>query len=378
MSSIDHIFLYTLLFFVFYIFAQKSKYCKTEKDFWKLAVFPILLFVLIEGCRYGRGVDYLWYKYRFEHISPIDESQKIFLWLMQTLDFLGLNYVGAFMAYALIFITGTIYFVRNTFRRDMASWMYLLILFSMLVKSESMIRQYVAMPFVFLSYCAIVKRKWWLVVFWIFIAFGIHSGTIVALPFVLLFYFFYKKTISVKIIVPLLFLAYYIIPSGFFSDMGIRILGMFNLASFSGTENLSHYIEDSDRWLGADSFLEDSQQSVLTKTLQFIFDASVLIISYYALKKCADDKISVFYNVISLGFVLDRLFFGYEIFQRMTGQLYIYWFIPLGYSIYVYAKQPYSREKKRVKWFLILAISYQILFYSRFIFLNPKAEFIWT
>lgn len=377
MSSFDHILLYIILFSVFYLFCKKNIYCKTDNDFWKLAIFPILCFALIEGCRYGRGPDYPAYKYRFEHITPEDEPQKIFLWLMQTLDALGFNYIGLFIVYALIFCVGTFFFIRRTFNQKEAQWMYMFMLLSMLVKSEAMIRQYIAMPFVFISLCAIFRKKWIEAIACLLIAMGIHSGTVVMYPFVLLFYFFIKRLIPIKYSIPLLVLAYYIIPTGTLSDVGIRLLGMFNL-SVLGNDNLTHYIEDTDRWFGADSFLEDAQQSLFTKTLQFVFDASTIIVSYKALKLKNNDIVAVFFNVISVGFILERSFFGYEIFQRITSQLYIFWFIPLGYVVYIYKRLPCSREKTNMKVLLSLTVIYQVLYYWRFVFLNPNAKFFWS
>lgn len=377
MSSIDFILIYILLFCIFYIFCKKSIYYTSDSDFWKLALIPILCFVIIEGCRYARGVDYLAYKYRFEHISPQDESQKIFLWLMQTLDGIGFDYVGAFMTYALIFISCNIIFIRNTFKKDEAKWMYILMLLSMLIKSESLIRQYIALPIVFVSFSALFKKKWLYAVLLLFIAMNIHSGTIILYPFVVLFYVFYKKSISPKYTIPLLIIVYYIMPAGTFSDVGIKFLNFFNLSSF-GNEGLNNYIENSDRWLGADSFLKDAQQTPLTKTLQFIFDTSVILISYKALKIRKNAIVTTFFNIISIGFILERSFFGYEIFQRMTGQLYIMWFIPLGYALYIYNQIKHPREKTQMKLLLFLAIGYQIFYYGRFIFFSPKAMFIWS
>ncbi len=378
MSPVDHIFLYVLLFSVFYFFSKNSKYCKTEKDFWKLAIIPILCFVVIEGCRFGRGQDYPAYKYRFEHITPSEEPQKLFLLLMQMLDVIGFNYVGAFMTYALIFVTGTFFFIRKTFNCNEAQWMYILVLFSMLIRSENMIRQYIAMPFMFISLGYIFRSNWKVAIISLIIVLGIHSGALVAVPFFLLFYFVYKKILPIKVTIPLLFLAYYIIPSGAFSNIGIQILESLNITDFIGNDNFSHYIEDSERWLGADSYLEAAKQTLITKLLQFIFDFSVLIVCYKILQINPNRLITIFYNIISVGFIFDRLFFGYEIFQRMTGQLYVFWFIPLSYSMYIYSKLNFQREKKKLKPYIAIALIYQIMFYIRFVFLNPKAEFIWS
>lgn len=377
MSSIDFIFIYLLMFFIFYIFCKKSIYCNSNSSFWKLAIIPITYFIIVEGCRYGRGVDYFAYKYRFEHIFSENENQKLFLWLMQTLKSFGFNYVGAFMTYALIFISCNLLFIRNTFKNDDAKWIYIIMLLSMLIKSENLIRQYIALPIVFASFGEFFNKRWFYAILLLFIAMNIHSGTIILYPFVLFFYFFYKKSISPKYTIPLLIIVYYIIPAGTFSDVGIKFLNFFNLSSL-GNEGLNHYIDDPERWFGADSFLEGSKQTQFTKTLQFIFDASTILISYKALRIKYNSIVNVFFNIISIGFILERSFYGYEIYQRMTGQLYIMWFVPLGYSLSIYNKLKWSKEKYQMILLISLAIGYQIFYYGRFIFLNPEAMFIWS
>lgn len=378
MSSLDHIILYIVLFIIFYIFCRDSIYHKKEKDFWLNAAVPIIFFALLEGCRYDRGPDWQSYKFRFEHINPENEPQRIFLFLMQILNELGVNYVGAYIIYAFIFILGSFIFIRKTFSHDVAKWAYLFLLFSMLIKSELMIRQYIALPFMFLTLSCIIQKKWVLAIITFITAYGTHAGTLVIIPFFIFFHFIFKKIIPLKISVVALFLAYFIIQPGVFTDLGTKFLNVLNLSSILGESHVLNYIEDSERWLGADSFIEDSRQTFVTKTWQYIFDSAILISGYMAIKIKNNNIITTFYNIVCIGFILERLFFGYEIFQRMTGQLYIYWFIPLAYAVYTYKTKPNNKEKYKIKMYVLIAIFYQITYYSRFIFFNPTAEFIWS
>lgn len=376
MSSIEHIILYCFLFITFFLFSKKVYKAETKNEFIKLIWFPILLYALIEGSRYGRGPDFLSYKYRYEHLSFINEPQILFYYLMRLLHLFNLNYVGAYIVYALIFIVGVAYFIRKSYAKDEAQWMYLLALCSMLWRMESMIRQYIAIPFIFCAIVFMFERKKWHFIGSVLVANLIHSGTFVVIPFLIVSYFFIERTISYVYTIPLLFLMYYVIPTGIVSDVSIRGLEMFNLNSILGSDHMLHYIEDSDRWLGEGSIIEATTQTFLTKALQFLFECSILVMGYLALNIRPNQKVLFLYNIVIIGFVLSRLFFGYEIFQRMTGQLYIYWFVPAGYALFVYKKLVPKKDIYKLS--ITIMILYQGLFWGRFILLNPKAIFFWN
>lgn len=377
MSSLEHIFLYLVLFTAFYIFARNSRKYITTFHFIISSIIPILVFILVEGSRYGRGNDYLPYKYRYEHLSFLDEPQILFYGLMKLLHELNLTYIGAFRVYALIFIIGVIYFIRKSFPPKEAQWMYLFAIFALLLKMEFMIRQYIAMPFIFCFIHFIFEKKWLQAILCLAIANGIHSGTLFGVPFILTSYFLVKKMIHYKYCIIILFLVYYIIPNGIFTNLATQSLEILHLDTILASDHFSHYIDDSDRWLGEESYLAASQQSFLTTTLQFLFEASVIIVGYYALKIHPNQKVLSLYNLAILGFILCRLFHGFEIFNRMFDQLSIYWFIPVGYAFSVYFK-PIKRKNHIYKLCTITLTLYLILYWGRYIFLQPDALFYWN
>ena len=74
---------------------------------------------------------------------------------------------------------------------------------------------------------------------------------------------------------------------------------------------------------------------------------------------------------------IDRVLFGYEIFHRLTGQLYVLWFGPFGYALAVF---PQIRGKYRnvMQIALFTSIIYLVFYWGRWIFLNPDAKFVWN
>lgn len=379
MAPIDHIVLYILFFIALYQFCCKSDRAKNSNQFWKFAIPTILLFVLIEGCRYGRGVDYLSYKYRYEHID-IFEPQKLYLGINQFLHFIGANYVGAFMFYSLIFIVGAFYFIRNTFNKQEAKWMYLGAIISMLMKFESFPKQYLGLPFILWAIPFMFERKTWIVtVLFVLLGVNIHSGLTFLVLALIGSYYFLRRTLPIKYWLLLLFIAYYILPPGLLAGFFTSILQALNLDSLLASNHVTTYIDNADRWLGEDSFIEATQQTLLTKSMQFLFESSVLISSSLALLVKPNRKILFLFNITAVGFVFYRMFFGFEIFARLFGQLSIFWFVPMGYAIYVLTNINWTPKQRLImKSCICYAILYQVLYFARFIFLNPEATYVWN
>ena len=381
MSQILHIIAYTILMFVFYSFCKVNTKKKYEKTFWILAFIPILVFSIVEGCRYNRGVDYPTYAYRFIHLSPLEEPQILFLWLMQLLKSIGFDTVGAFITYSFLFITGTFFYINNTYNRKEAQWMYFFAILAMTLRAESQIRQFIAQPFIFASIPFIINKKWIPAICLILAAINIHTGVLFQVPIIICSYFLIKKTLNWKICILFLFTVYYILPNGIFSSTFTNLLSILHLDVLIASDHVMHYVEDSDRWLGEDSVLETSEQSFFTKSLQFLFEASIIYSSYKLLEKKPNQKILFAYNITVIGFILCRSFHGYEIFTRMFSQMYIYWFIPVGYSFYVLNEKRIliknTIDSYLIKGAILILCIYQSMYWLRFIFINPEAKFFW-
>ena len=94
--------LINILFFLIVYFVGR----KVAKGYpyWKCVIWVIVMFVFVEGARYGRGVDYLHYIDVYEY--DLEESQITFTWLNKVLKALGFTAIYAFGVYAIPFIIG--------------------------------------------------------------------------------------------------------------------------------------------------------------------------------------------------------------------------------------------------------------------------------
>lgn len=379
MSNWDHILLYSIVFSSFTIFTIKiSKKTYSRKEIIKLFLIPALIYALVESLRYNRGVDYLHYEQIYKW-GYTEGTQFLFDLLNNLLNSIGLDFSGALFVYEIILLIGICWLI-SSYSVDIGKWMYFLAILAMLNLHENLIRQYVALPLIFCSIYYMFQKKWLIMFLFIVCANFIHSGTIFVCPVILLFYYAIKKTIPWHIAIGTLFLTYFILSIDA-SSLFLTLLQKLNIGAFIYSEHLMHYIEDSDRWLGKDSVLANAQQTLVTKTMQFLFESGIIISSYIAFKIQKERKIQCFYNIIVFAFVLCRLVHGYEILSRIFNQLYIFWFIPLGCALYVLNNKRSDLKStgllNAMRFNVFIAIGYLVLYWGRFIFFNPKAVFIW-
>lgn len=382
MSPIDHIIVYFLFFFTLFLFVLVSGKARNPKPFFRVLGLFCIVFVLVEGCRYGRGTDYLSYANRYLHIDADSETQFLFLWYMKFLKSLQFTVPMYFMANSVTFLVGVTYFVRNSYEGDNVRWILFFSIFALLHHFENEIRQYLAFPFLLIALSNYINARSKIDVLisfaWIMVVAMIHTGLLFCVPFLLLS-FHIKKEIPLYVSVSLLIAAYYIIPQGFFSGSFVDVLNqMFLLSGASGEDTFyAHYVEDSERWLGDSSVIEGAMQTPLTIFLQFLFELGIIIASFISLKQKPNQKVLFLFNLFVISAFFDRVMFGYEIIQRMTRQLYIFWFVPVGYAFSLY---PQLKGIKRHVVFasFVLLVLYLVAFWSRFVFLYPDADYVWN
>jgi len=371
-SIIEHILLFSLLFVV-YAFWGKHNVNKSGINYWLAAIFPILLYVFIIGSRYGWGADYLWYRVQYE-CDILDPSQITFNWLNQFLHFIEFNYVGAFMVYAFIFIVCAFVFLRSY--GSSSKFMFCFLVPATIYISCHTIRQGLGMAFVLLALTFFFQRKWLLMVLIAGIAYYFHSVTIITLLTIVGISIFIKKPIHYWISIPLfLFFAFVfdVGKIGFIADI---------LSNYISLDNkFQEYIDSSDKWFGEDAMNTHWAQGTFTLIMSSLYAVSLFYVGYKALKKIENKQVLIMYNTVVLGMIMTRAVFLYELFRRLTSPMEMFYFVPLGYIFYIYfqeCKQPENIQlKKTFRIGIGFIMAYLIMFWGRFLFVNPQADFFW-
>ncbi len=383
MSNIDHIFLYILLFASMVVFVYYVPKCKTLKDYLQAIIIPLLIFSVVEGCRYGRGADHLWYceRYVYYERMSLDMNQPLFWAYEAFLHKLNFNVIHYMILNAAIFFIGVCFFIKNTFNSKIGKWMYLFAFCSMLLKFETFVRQYLALPLLLVGISFFFKdrkvKNYVIAGICLMMALSVHSGILFCIPFIFVFYLFVKATIKPIYTIVFLFIVYYIIPNGlfarYFNDL---IQNVTYIKALIVNENLFSYLDSTSDKSFVYAILAKAEQSIVTKFLQFLFECSVIVGGYMALNKKNNQKVLTFYNISILGFFLSRSFHGYELFARLFDQLYIFWFIPVGYMIYVYGFLK-NRKYNKIYYSIVILSSYWLMYWGRWIFFNPDADYFW-
>lgn len=373
MSILDHIFLYTILFSMFF-FATRISQQFINKHYWKVVSILIIFYSLILGSRYGWGNDYLWYKFRFEHPFAYKEENVGFRTLNIILAEIGLNYIGAYIFYSFIYIT-TAYILIKDYKEN--KYMLALFLPATLLQSTFTIRQSVAHSFIFLALHFLNHKKWIFLVLYLAITYSIHPGALLLIIPIFLFFLFYKKIISWKISIPI-----YITASLFTSFFTKKIIQVFThfLPTLVLENKFDSYLQN-DAWYNEDAIRETWMQSTLTLTLSMIFHIGIIYIGYISLKYRPKETILYFYNTVVIGMIITRFFWTFEIFRRISEPLIMLYFIPLGYSFYFlnHKIKCLSHKEKIISVISIIGmISYLLLYFGRFILQSPKYIFFWN
>ncbi|MBA4850521.1 EpsG family protein [Emticicia sp. BO119] len=382
MSIIEHILLFFLLFLFYFLWGKYSSSNKDNVKFWLQAVRPILLYALIVGSRYGWGPDYISYKYRMEHAFSEPDEQIGFRWLNQLINVLGLNYVGGYIVYSLIFVICAFVLIRSYGKQS--RYMYAFFVPATLFFVSAAIRQGIALSFLFLAIYFFHQKKWIQTFLMILIGISIHTATLIPVAFICIIYlFFRKKLFDWRITIPL-----YIYLSFFFDGSSIGFIASY-FKYFSLDNKFQNYINEADRWFGVEGAESKYAQSTFALITSSLFYISFIYLGYRSLKLKPNEKIIYIYNTVVFGVLLYRTVFLYEILRRFAEPLVLLYFISISYIIYVYeGNKRYNLIKNGISKVsidyrvylvgLLLIVIYHILYWGRFIFLNPGAKFFWN
>lgn len=368
MSSIDFIIIYLFLFLFFYLYGKKMDH---SKQYWLTAIPLIIIYSLIEGVRYNRGPDYLFYKFRFENVATYDDPQIVFKWLNQLLTFLDFNYVGAYIIYSLIFIICAVFFIQKY--EVGRNWMYLLLIPSTLMFTESFVRQAVGFSFLFLGLRFWSEKKWIYCSIAILISYFIHSSLLITFAVIIFIDCFIRKIPK-----PVYTICIYLFFALLFDTSNVEIVERLIKKSGVGLDNqFQDYLEHANLWFGKDGIKDIYTQSAIAKTLRVLFDISIIYMGYISMKRNQPGALRTVYITFILGAIFYQAFFNLEILRRFAEPFYLFWFVVLGYSLGTFKKRDF-KQSALLRISIICICIYLVSYWGRFIFLNPDAQFIWS
>lgn len=249
---------FRLLLFAIFIFCGWgiSYKNKDNRYFWYYGLLAIVSWMLIEGLRYGRGPDY--YHYSDELVGKWDlefQREPLYQLFVDLYRLSGLHYCYAFILYSWLLVTGFVLTVKNL-RKYAWCLMPLFFLINM-YQAENMIRQFIAIAFLFFAYSSYLNDKKVSMVIYLCIIPLIHLSGLLAVGVFLAVCFFnpgkYLKS-------AILLLGIYVTISVVWNIAGLYDLtGTLSDAGAQADDSYySTYLEDADRW-----FTEEGAKNIV-------------------------------------------------------------------------------------------------------------------
>lgn len=374
MSNVDHIILYLFLFSLMYIWG-KGNYGKPAGRFWISALIPILCYAVITGCRTW-GPDYEWYKYKITHPDDwaIRKDEILFRCLNGLIRGIGLEAEYGFILYGIIIIAGAFFFIRSF--DDKSKYMFALIVPAILIETSTHIRQGIAFGISLIALGFLNRKNWWMFAVFALIAFNIHKISALILVACLVSYFLRDKIIPLNISVIIYCIAIFL-PEYVNYGLLQEIIGSLPLRG----DKFQVYADELSFWFSARANRMDWVQSLPALILSSAFDLSIMFLSYRYLKIIGNRSVAMYHNLFVLGAILTRIFFLNELLIRTVYQLYMFYFVPLGYFLYLYNIVDIPLVNRRLNAVTVCfgcVMLYLCLYWGRFIMLNEEGLFIWS
>jgi len=249
---------FRLLLFAIFIFCGWGISYKNKDNhyFWYYGLLAILSWTLIEGLRYGRGPDY--FHYSDELIGKWDlgtDREPLYQLFVELYRSLGLHYCFAFMLYSWLLVTG---FVLTVKQMKQYAWCLMPLFFLInMYNGENMIRQFIAIAFLFFAYNSYLRGKWKPMVVYLCLIPFIHlSGLLAVGMFIGVYFFDPGKYLRSAVLLLGIYVAICVLWNvtglydfaGTISDVGAQ----------ADDSYYTGYLEDSERW-----FTEDGARSIV-------------------------------------------------------------------------------------------------------------------
>lgn len=352
------------------------------RNYWRNAIWCILMFTFIQGTRFARGNDYVLYSKSFKE-SYINKENPLFSIINEGLKNLGINEYSCFMIYALIFVICATIFMRDF--KQYAKYMFPLFLIGFMNFEENMIRQAFSYSFFFLFLKNIfhikLEKKIFssynlkfilLCIFFSIVTIKIHTGNLINLAIVSFFFFFYRKPFKPQYAIPIYIICVYVLPNTF------NFTWLNPLLSFAAENNerAAEYVNNTSYWFSAEGMNDIYEKNTIAELIQVIGSSSLMYLSYklyWKLKNPENYIIAILLNTFIIGLCIESIFVKLEILHRIGQVLDLLGYFALSIILFY---RPYFPSKFRIR-LLYLSLIWFAYYYIKYIFFSKSTLFIW-
>lgn len=345
--------------FIFIFSGKKISKAKSNKEYWKAAILPILSFSVYMGLRFGRLVDYNLYFFRYQEIGRginEDDYEFLFQYLCYFLFQLKVPYYIFIYLCSLSIIIICFKFIK----KNKEAGIYIsLILLSALTPVEQLVRWFLAMNFLILGVIELEKKQYVKFFIWAAISIFIHIGYLLLTVLIFAVSFYKKPFFNSKIAILLLFLTTFV--------LDVSILHLFDnyIQILSINDRTQNYAENYSNMINGDFGRLGIRALDISNKIRIFLAYSFPL--YQITKLVKANKISLTQtNICFLTLILIPLFSQLEILSRYTASLYLLSVIPIGYSYYASFKsyKTNSPLKNAMTIISLCAILYPLIFFT--------------
>lgn len=288
--------------------------------YWYYALPIIIFYILIQGLRYDRGVDYPHYAEELkDDIYNGTDLTREFLYdvFVITVRNFKIPFYFAFMFYSGLLISGLMLLVKHF--RKYAFWIVPIFYLLTLSASENLIRQFIAISFIYFAYAYSLDKKTNKMILMLAMIPLIHfSGLFVVAVFLLLRYVDFTRWIKS----PIPFLLFFIILTLSWNIAGLdRFADILSSNSevFADT-NFAGYVDNADHWFTEEGELSSEGPSVLKQFTDFICNT---VIIWFGFGVCRRDKrFAIAYYGSYIAIIIGVIGSSVELINRMAWWLY--------------------------------------------------------
>lgn len=376
MKNIDFVLLNLLLLTVFY---YSGKIISRGGNYWQYARYCIITYTIVLGCRFARGNDYFGYSTLFAEGITHNENP-MFSFVNFILSFIGFNQYSCFIAYALVFVSCAMWFMKDY--RPYAQYMFPCFLIGYILFEESMIRQAFSYSFFFLYIRQLFRiketrlHKLWenkkelamLLLLWILTT-SIHTGNLFSLILITFFYFFYKHAFSPKIAIPIYIICTYILPN----NIDYSLLNPILEFAASNNDLAAAYYKNADIWFSKAGQQDIYEKNIIAEGLQVLGSSTFIFLTYQTIKHRRRHQrmlISIL-NMFIIGICIESLFVKLEILHRIGQTIDQIGYLALPFILFY---RPFYTSNYKILYVFLLWFMY---YYIKYCFFSPWAMFIW-
>lgn len=366
-----YVFLELLMLFVLYKAGLSLK--RNYEILSPAGITSLIVYTLVLGLRFGRGIDYNVYWQTFDDINNgvVFEKSLTFYLLNKFLCYYELPFQILIIIFSFTFILGVLLFLKN-YREIVPYALPLFVLFSQ-TYVENMVRWYFAYSFLLIGLYFIQKEKVNFKGFLTFVIIGC-SFHYAFIPIPLIFYLVYrvKKTIFHPIfVIPVFFAIYYFFNAKIMSNF-VDTIQSFTLITNSV---YSGYTDNATYWLTGG--FSGAERSGNIGVVMLLFLVLLVICGYKSvLKKGRNYQFA--YNVFVIGLLLYPISLKIELVERYDQTFFFFRSIVFSCALFSF-KHLDNRYNLLIRASLLTLLIWTNLYFIRspFVHSNKCFMYIW-